>query len=532
MNETTTPDPSTTATALPVEKLSFQTEMGRISRQSGIVFGGTVFTAVFGYGFKIYLARVLGAEALGIYALGVTVISLVGVLNGLGLSDSAMRFVALYAASKNFKALRALLWNGSWMVLVTNLTFAAGLLKVGPWIAIRFYHSPQLVRYIPLFCLIMVTGALNNFFAKVVTGYKEAGRRTVITRFVASPLTMAVTVLLVALGGGLRGYLVAQIVSAVIVTGLLISLVWQLTPIAARSLDLTKLRIPPEVWAFSAAMFGIDLMEFFTGQADRVALGFYRGAHDVGVYAVAAAVIAYEPIILHSVNQIFAPVITDVHTRGEHVLLGRLFQTLTKWMLGLTCPLAIVVIVYSRPIMRIFGHDFEAGWAILVIGTLGQLVNCGVGSAGYLLLMSGYQKRLIRVQAAMAVLMVLLCIGFVPLWGVMGAAVASAVTNAGTNAWNLIEVRRSLRLSPYNRSYFKLLPSIAGALLVTLAVRKASPFMRHDWVGIGIALLLAYTAFSIVTLSMGLDSDDRLIANAIWARVPKNFRPRKLDDRP
>ena len=50
--------------------LSFQTEMGRISRQSGIVFAGTIFTVAFGYVFKVYLARVLGAEALGIYALG------------------------------------------------------------------------------------------------------------------------------------------------------------------------------------------------------------------------------------------------------------------------------------------------------------------------------------------------------------------------------------------------------------------------------------------------------------------------------
>ena len=42
------------------EKLSFQTEMGRISRQSGIVFAGTIFTAALGYVFKVYLARVAG----------------------------------------------------------------------------------------------------------------------------------------------------------------------------------------------------------------------------------------------------------------------------------------------------------------------------------------------------------------------------------------------------------------------------------------------------------------------------------------
>jgi len=505
--------------------LSFQSEMGRISRQSGIVFAGTIFTAVFGYVFKVYLARVLGAEALGLYALGMTIIGFLGIINGLGLPDSAVRFVSLYVASGKFTALRSLLWNGSWILLAGNLVIAVVVLKAGSWIAIRFYHSPQLVHYLPLFALIMVTGALTTFFGKVLAGYKEVGRRTVITRFIASPLTMALTIVLVILGGGLWGYLVAQIVSAVIVLGLLVSLVWRLTPVAARSFDASKLSIEREVWAFSAAMFGVGMMEFFMSQTDRVALGHYCGAHDVGVYAVAATLVAYEPIILQSVNQIFAPVIADIHTRGDHQLLGRLFQTLTKWMLGLSFPLAIVMIVFARPIMAVFGHDFEAGWPILVIGTFGQLVNCGVGSVGCMLLMSGNQHRLVRVQAYMAATMVVLSVWLVPLWGMWGAAVAAAVTNVGVNVWNLMEVRSALKLSPYNRSYLKLVPPLVGALFVIWLASKfstsASMFisMKNDLMIIFISLLLAYATFSAIALLMGLDEDDRLIANAVWARV-------------
>ncbi len=503
------------------EKATFQTEMGRISRQSGIVLAGTIFTAVLGYGFKVYLARFLGAEALGIYALGITVISFLGIINGLGLSESAVRFVALYSASGRFASLRSLLWNGSLILLASNLVFAVVLLKAGPWIVTHFYHSPQLIQYLPLFALIMITGALNFYFGKVLAGYKEVGRRTMITRFVASPVTMALACLLIALGGGLWGYLVAQIVSAVIVMALLISLVWRLTPVAARSLDITKLGIEREVWSFSVAMFGVGLMEFFMGQTDRVSLGFFRGAHDVGIYAMAAALIGYEPVILQSVNQIFAPVIADLHTRGEHVLLGRLFQTLTKWMLGLTFPLAIVMIAFAPSIMRIFGHEFEAGWPILVIGTCGQLVNCGVGSVGCILLMSGNQRRLVRVQVVMAMVMVALCIWLVPLWGAWGAAVAAAITNAGTNAWNLVEVETALKLSPYNRSYLKLLPSIGSALLVALLVGKAAIWVKAEWMLIIVAAVLSYAAFTIVVLAMGLDADDRLVANAVWTRFRK-----------
>ena len=365
----------------------------------------------------------------------------------------------------------------------------------------------------------MITSTLNAFYGKVLVGYREVGRLAMITKFVASPVTMAVSFLLITLGGGLWGYLIAQIVSSVFIMAILISTMWRLTPAVARSPDLKRLWLEPEVRSFSVAMFGIGLMEFLMTQPDKISLGAFRAAHEVGIYSIAMALVAYETIILQSVNQIFAPVIADVHTRGQHALLGRLFQSLTKWILGLTFPLAIVMIVYARPIMHMFGNDFEAGWPILVIGTCGQLVNCGVGSVGYLLLMSGNQRRLVRVQAVMAGVMVLLSIGLVPRWGAVGAVIAAAITNAGTNAWNLLEVRKALKLSPYNRSYLKLLPSVGSVLLITLLVSRVSAFVRADWVLIIVSLVLAYVTFVSLSFALGLDSDDRSMVDAVWARA-------------
>jgi O-antigen/teichoic acid export membrane protein len=118
--------------------------------------------------------------------------------------------------------------------------------------------------------------------------------------------------------------------------------------------------------------------------------------------------------------------------------------------------------------------------------------------------------------------MVLLSIWLVPLWGALGAAIAAAVTNVGTNVWNLVEVRSALKLSPYNRSYLKLLPPLASALSITLLLSKASGFPA-SWGMIFIALILSYIAFSVIAFAMGLDADDRLIANAVWSRVRGAF---------
>ena len=503
----------------PVHTQKFRSQMGDISRQSSIFFAGTVFTAGIGYLFKVYLARVLGAEALGLYALGMTIVGVVGVFNALGLPQSAVRFVATYTATGRWQQLGGFLVRGSAILLVLNLALAALMLVVGPRIAVQFYHAPALVPYIPLFALLMFLGTCTGFLAQVLAGYKDVIRRTVVTNFVASPLNIALTILLVALGTGLWGYMFAQVATLTVVLGLLAVLVWKLTPPQARAGVGHWPPLDPEVISFSTVVFGMGFLEFLMAQTDKVLIGFFLDPRAVGVYAVAATLVAFVPILLQSVNQIFSPTIADLHSRGESELLGRMFQTLTKWILGLTLPLVAVVMIFARPLMGIFGHDFEFGWPILMIGAAGQLVNCGVGSVGYLLLMSGNQRRLIRVQAIAAGVMVVLNLALIPRWGIVGAAVAAALTNVISNALNLREVRRRLRLSPYNRSYVRLMLPLLATLAVCFLLRAALAGARPPWVPIAASLPLAYLVFVGGAWVAGVDADDRLIARAAWARV-------------
>lgn len=499
----------------------FRGEMGQISRHSAVFFAGTLFTAGSGYLFRIYLARVLGAEALGIYALGMTIVGFFGLFNGLGLPQAAVRFVASYSATEQWQRLRGFLGQASGLLGIGNLVLVLVMTLVGPWVARNLYHAPTLVPYLHLFASLMVLGAFTGFLGQVLAGYKEIALRSVITNFVGSPLTIIIAIALLSLGLGLRGYLVAQVASATIVFLFLAAAAWWRTPRPARQARRKAEPMEREVFWFSAAVFGVGLLEFTLAQTDKILLGMFLDLRQVGIYSVAAMLVAFVPVALQSVNQIFSPMIADLHARREHVLLGRLFQTLTKWILGLTLPLAFVMIVFSKPIMQLFGEAFEAGWLVLSLGTLGQLVNAGVGSVGYLLLMSGNQARLIRVQAVMAAFMVAATLGLVRPFGIAGVALAAALTNVLNNYLCLRQVRAALGLSPYNRTYFRLLGPCVVSLALTTSIRLLSRSweLRPEWLWIGIALAISYTSFCGLALLAGLDSDDKMIVAAIRSRV-------------
>lgn len=497
----------------------FRSQVGEISRHSLVFFAGSIFTAGAGYLFKIYVARILGAEGLGIYALGLTIVGFVGIFNGLGLPQAATRFVAAYSATGQWERLHAFLRRMSLLLLFANGALAAVILIAGPWLARHLYHAPALVPYLPFFAALLVVGGLTAFCGQVLAGYKEIAVRTVVTNFIATPLNIVIGVVALSAGFALRGYLFSQVAAGGAVLLLLVFVAWKTTPEQATRAPRTAVTMDREVYWFSAAALGVSFLEFILAQTDKVLMGVFLDVREVGIYAVAATLVAFVPIVLQSVNQMFSPTIADLHARGEHALLGRLFQTLTKWTFGLTLPLAFVVMAYSKSLMLLFGPAFGAGWAVLIVGTLGQLINTGVGSVGYLLLMSGNQGRLIRVQSMMAVFVVAVTFVLVRSFGMLGVASAAALTNAVSNYFYLREVRAALRLSPYNRTYLRLVLPAAATLGITLCIRFGARLYQPQSLWIGITLVVSYAAFCGFSLIFGLDEDDRQIVAAVRGRI-------------
>jgi len=492
--------------------------MGKISRQSAVFFAGTLFSVATAYLFKIYLARALGAEGLGLYTLGMTLVGFLGLFNALGLPQAAVRFVAAYTATGQRAQLRTFLGRSVALLVMSNLTLGTLLLLIGPWAVNRFYREPGLSRYLVLFAAIMSLGCMTSFFGQVLAGFKDVARRTIITNFIGNPLMMVFSLVMIAAGFGLRGYLIAQVASAAIVAVLLIVGIWK---VAAKqsSPAPSPTAVNGTVLSFSIAALGVAILDFVLAQADKILIGFWLNAHQVGIYAVATSIVTFVPIALQSVNQIFSPTISDLHSRSQLEMLGRLFQTLTKWILALTLPLAAVVILFAAPLMGIFGAEFQSGWTILVIGVLGQLVNCGVGSVGYLLLMSGHQFRLVRVQTAMALFMLGTSAAFIPWFGITGAALAAAITNVLSNLLYLKEVKRTLGISPYNRSYLHMLAPMLVMVSTMLLLKSSIMSIRPFFVGFLLALVAAYTAFLSVMILLGLNSDDRLVVASVWAKL-------------
>ena len=82
-----------------------------------------------------------------------------------------------------------------------------------------------------------------------------------------------------------------------------------------------------------------------------------------------------------------------------------------------------------------------------------------------------------------------------------------------------IQVRSSLGLSPYNRSYLILLPAGIATAVVEFVLLRLGHGMHPNPLFILISIAVGYLAFLGTMVAIGLDKNDRLVADAVRTRL-------------
>src|SRR5206468_12945905 len=124
-------------------------------------------------------------------------------------------------------------------------------------------------------------------------------------------------------------------------------LVWRMTHTEARQWK-SPTRIEKQVATFSVAAFSIACVEFILGQADKIILGYYLSAAQVGIYAVAMALVGFVPVALQSVNQIFSPAIAELLATGNDSMLQRLYAILIQYIMSLNYLFVLTILFFSK----------------------------------------------------------------------------------------------------------------------------------------------------------------------------------------
>lgn len=389
-------------------------------------------TAATGLSFlvAVVLARALGPGEYGLYVYVFALVSLLSVPARFGLPSLVVRETARAHVSEDWGAMRGL-WR--WATgAVALLTAVIGLLgAIAVWGLDSHLSDVQRTTLVfglllvPLIALGDLRGAALRGLQRVVVGQLP---EAVLRRGLLVLFTLGLILLFPARTRTAADAMALHTLAAFVAFLVGAWMLWHWRPSPLRSHPVSIYR--PRAWAAAALPLAMVAgMQIVSSHTDVIMLGLFRSSEEVGIYRVAVQGGALVAFGLQAVNVVVAPHFARLHAARDPRRLEALVAVTARASLAVAAPLALALIVFGDIVLRaFFGTAFAVGHTALSIIAIGQLVNAGAGSVGYLLNMTGHERDTARRAAAAAVANVALNAILIPPLGINGAALATSLT--------------------------------------------------------------------------------------------------------
>ena len=493
---------------------SKQRDVNKLAAGAGLALGGRMLGRGLLLGVDVALARLLGPVQYGIYVIGWTISRLVQLLSPLGLNSGVIRFGARYwrRDDARFKGVLrfCLLVSG-----LLALGFGSAFFLLAPWLANQVFHKPELAvtfRWFacgfPMAAIVTVSAAATRITHRVKYG--------VLTEDLSQPAIalLMIFALVWGLKQGISGALIAYLVSFAVAMLIGITFVVRLFPITV-SRHVVANYPGRALIAFSVPASLTNVLGVMILWVNRLFVGYYRPAGDVGIYQAASQVPVTVALVVGAVAAIFSPMTADFAHRGQMGQVHEIYKIATKWTLYASLPPLLLMCLAPREVITaLFGASYGAGATVLQILALGQLFNAASGCVGTLLVMTGHQKVTSALYAIMFAVNIGLSLLFIPRWGVSGAAWATTCTAAGIFLPALAIAWLRLKMLPYDRRYWKLL---LATLLASAAMLVPMPGL-HPFPRLLLSGIFATAIFGTTIFLSGLDEEDRHFVTLLRSR--------------
>jgi O-antigen/teichoic acid export membrane protein len=458
---------------------------------------------------NLIAARMLSPDEYGLYAIGWTIMRMVGLIAPLGLDKGVVYYATRYRDREHARFVGTLRQSIG-VALLSGALLGGGVFALAPWIGSSVFHKGGIIPTLRWFAPIFVAYA-GLRVAAAATTVSQKVKYSVLSQDILQPSILAALVpILCGIGLGIIGAVSAIWVSYVValIAAILFmrNLFPEVTSFRARSPLLVKELLSLSIPSAFAGIFGMYML-----WTNRLLVGYFCSLEETGIYQAASQIALLLPMIQAAFTLIFMPMATDLYNRGEPKRLDELYKVSTKWALYVSMPFLLVVLVMPEEVITVlFSGRYTPGWSSLLIMMAAQAVNIGSGPIGPLLVMTGHQRRWSIISGVAFGLNLGLSIVLIPLGGIVGAAIGLAVVYVGMFVIGMREVKRLVGIWPYDRRYVK------GGVATLFTV---GGLLALRWVAQGVALpplialflggVLSVGGFGGYLLRKGLDEEDR-----------------------
>lgn len=402
------------------------------------------------------LTRLFGAELMGHYFIGLAIIEIGtgAVTAGWGMAATVRVSPHAETSSQNADSssqMNTMVGRALTYSLATATLFGLVVQIFASWVIHNYF-----AKHIALLPGIYFVGwaMVPTAFANIVGAASKAHLTMVWDAVLggARPLLLLVTsVGAYLLGGGLTELLASYFISMVLLV--LVSLI----PFG-RYFDWREVvkHIRP-VWDPGIIHFAVPhalthTLTLYITRLDTILLGALGVAStDLAWYATASYLTSNLQQLRIVFSTALAPVVARHHYRNEREALSKLLTRTTRWVTSLLPVFAFVIVILRRDILALVDPSYaREGDQFILMLLIPASVSCALGLAGNFVTYTGHTRVTLMNGILIGVLNTGLNLLWIPRYGLMGAASATALSAIIVGALQVVELRmlESVRIRP------------------------------------------------------------------------------------
>jgi O-antigen/teichoic acid export membrane protein len=396
-----------------------------VRRLAGAAFAIRVVSAAIAFVSQILLARWMGGFEFGIYVYAWTWVLLIGGMVDLGLGSAAQRFIPEYTKHKQWALLRGFLGGGRWLAL--GSATVVGAIGAASVALLRPYIDPETVVPLYISCAALPMFSLWSLQSGIARSYNWVNLGLAPNYIQRQLVLLGLMGLAVALGvqtNAVIATLAGVLALASVSVGQMVLLNRRLGDVVEKG---AKAYAPLTWLATSLPIFAAEAFYLLLTYSDIIVLKQFRPPDEVAIYYVASKTLALVAFIYYSVAQTIAHKFAEHDVAGDRTRLAAFLKQSVRLTFWPSLGAIVVLLALGQPLLRLFGHEFVAGYYLMFIMAAGLLARSSVGPAERLLSMLGERRACALIYAASFLLNIVLCVALIPSLGLAGAAAAGSI---------------------------------------------------------------------------------------------------------
>ena len=263
-----------------------------------------------------------------------------------------------------------------------------------------------------------------------------------------------------------------------------------------------------ELFKFGLYVFAGGLSIMIVTRLDMLMIGYLLDLEQVAFYTLAFYIGNAIAIPGRSVISISVPLISKAWENQDINEIDKIYSKSAINQLIVSGLLFLVVWLSIDEVLSLLPEKFSYGkWVVFYIG-LAQLVNMSCGVNGAIIVNSKYFKYDLYTNLILLLITVTLNFILIPIFGINGAAMATAFSIVFFNLIRLIIIYNKLQIQPFTK---KTLITVFILLLVYLVCFKL--ILGNVFLSIGLKTILSALIFIFICIKANLSDDINSLVN-------------------